>query len=1382
MADDSQSGNLHGRIAALISTKNGSGELAIVDELLGSSDAGVKALLDTYHDAQPMVLRNAVLEEADKDSSVARIIGTVNYRNVDSAPVLAVFREADGGIDLRIRISLPATWRFSQSFPALPTSIDFRAPLTPAASPVLDLLTLSDAAFVLATRDHTDEPLGARLTAGLSFVARFRPAGLFGAVEHALGGTGEDLVIAGPILLPPPVPAVVPRAVLPVTTVPSPVPLPGINLTARLDVDADLGPVSLHDTSLRLYCPPDAKWLATHPERPPAVHFGGTISVEQFRLDVWALVPPSGDDFLVLTAEPEEGVAAFDLGALAGLFGQDDLAAQLTPQLGDLGEIALHSLVVSVSTEPPGLLYASVTIALDGVHWMPLGDVLEVTGLEAVFAVTNPLNADRRLSVLLAGSVRIEGADVTVTAEMPGFVITADAQDLPPIPLSSLMRTYLPDVPPVADLTVKRLQVAAIPGQSLVMSAFLASEPGAWTLDLGPQQLTVRDVGLSLGYVAGAGFTGGFSGRIGIAGVDLQLAYQVPGAFTLRADLPSISLRSLVEAMSDQRIPWPQGFDVVLQNSRVRIEQRGTDLALVLGTVVESFGSLALEVRRTGTNWGFAGGFALPDGFRMAQFSAELAPLDSVVTVRRLALVVASFDDPGFTFPDLSAFGDPALTSTRLNLPASAPGVKAGVNMFGELAFGGNRGLELIKSSLRVDRATLDLLVQIGENPANALLSAGISGSFNDNVHFTGALRIQLVEGTPSIGLLGQVAMEADGHPLRFTAELQIGPNGALLAGTMQGEWTDAFGIRGLTLADLALLLGISWELVPAIGIAGTISLGQFTGSAAVLFDGTMPSRSLLAGSISDLGMTDVIRTFAGEQVPVPPELAPVLDGMRLQGVPLFDIPASLAADLDTGVLTPAVISAFLTGGRIGLPPAHEQVLLTVAQPGQRWYLTDRTTLKHYGIRRTGDALSVEMQVQLYVAPQATLIGQLMFPQGLRLSADVSAFGLGGSVDLDVDPNAGISLDGSMTPIDEGVIFSLTGSGGRAGPTVSLATYDAPGAKIRGPHMVVSGAVTMLGFTRDIDLRASSDGFSLTVSASLFNAFEAAVTATAPLRDFTASDLVVAATMKNDLLTLIRTRGADAIRQAAADATAAIRDARTQVTAYQTQLRHIQAQIDAQLPQIRAERAAADAKLRKARSDVDVIQRQIDAEQREIKRLNREIDRLRGDANFLNGFNLGDLIARGSELAGHKIALGGEQASLATAQGVLEAAQGAVSVTPVELDPRVSGLYTQLGLTQGGLQGAQGVLDTTLAGVGGFAGVAEWITRNGPDVLDVTQARFEGRLGVVSGGAVHLEVAYRLLGQPGNTTVDFNFHDVERGLGALADLLKQQAGTLVAAG
>jgi hypothetical protein len=440
-------------------------------------------------------------------------------------------------------------------------------------------------------------------------------------------------------------------------------------------------------------------------------------------------------------------------------------------------------------------------------------------------------------------------------------------------------------------------------------------------------------------------------------------------------------------------------------------------------------------------------------------------------------------------------------------------------------------------------------------------------------------------------------------------------------------------------------------------------------------------------------------------------------------------------------------------------------------------------TLKHYTIARHGDLLTVSMRVQLYIAPQPTLIGQLMFPQGLRLSAHVSAFGLAGSVNLDVDPNRGVVADGSIQPIDAGQLFSLTGHAGESGPQLSLSTYDAPGARIRGPHLVVSGAVTMLGFTRDIDVRASRDGFSLTVSATLFNVFGAAVTATAPLRDFTAADLVVIATMQNDLLTLLRTRGIETIRAAAADAGRSIHAAEDQLTACQDQVNRIQTQIDQKLPQIRAERRDAEDKLRKAQGDVNSIQSQINAEDRQIRRLNDRIDALKRGASIINGWNIPDIIAAGAELSQHQFTKVSFQAALTTALGVLQAARSAVTGTPIELDPRVSGLYTQLGLANGALAGAQAVLQQTLVALGAMATVGQWIASHGPeDILDVTAARFEGRLGAVSGGSVNLQVSYVLMEQHGETVLDFNFHDVERGVNTLVERLKQQATSLIAVG
>ncbi len=1356
----------------------------ISETLFGPADPLVRDLLRTWNGGRPLALHHPALVAADGDLDDVAVTGTISFRNVDGAPATVRFRPVAEGVAVRIRIALPATWRFSQSFPGLPVSIDFRGPLTAAPGPLFDQLTLTGAAFVLATHDHVDEELGAALPAGLGFVARLKLVGLFGAAERTLGGGREELVIAGPIVAAPPVPATSPPPLEPVVPVPSSQPLPGINLRAVLDTDVTIGPLSLRDTALVLYCPPDVDWLERHPQRPPAVFYGGTLhGGDRFAVEVWAALSPGGHS-VTFTAQPEGGLAGVRTADLAGLLGGDELAGQLGPQLGSLGTVTLRTMSLGLSLEPPALDGVTATAGLDGVRWSPFGDQLAVTDVHAIVVATSPLAPSRSVQVVLAGRFAIEDADFTVVITVPDFTISVDAHVQPTLPLATFMRTYLPDVPPVGDLTVDGLRLVARPGAYYNVLARLAPRPAAWTVPLGPETLEISDVGLSLGWAAGTGFTGSFSGRLALAGVDLDVGLQVPGPFALRADLPRLSLATLVEALTGRPVEWPPGLDVVLERARIRIEKRGTAFALVLGAQVEGFGSLVVDIRRVGTQWGFAAGFALPAGWRLGQLSQELAPLDETFRFERMVLVVASFDDPAFEFPDLSAFGDPAITSPRITLPAGAgPGVKAGLNAFAELDLGGDRGLELIRDSLHLDRATLDVLVQIGANPVTALVSAGITGSFNGNLRFTGALRVRLAGGAALVGLFGEVALTVGGQPLTFTAELDITPNGALLAGTMPDAWHDAFGVDGLVLSDLALLVGISWELVPAIGVAATMSLGDFAGSAALLFDGTQPTRSLLAGSISDLGLDDVAETLVAGQAEIPDVIRPVLAGCRLEGTHLFDVPATLAADFGTGEVTSAIAAAFLAAGKLTVPTGAG-ALLTVAEPGRRWHLTDRTTLRHYGIERQGDVLAVSRDVQFYLAPEPTLIGRLPFPAGTRLTAELTAFGFRGQVDVDVDPNAGISAAASLSPVDAGAIFTLTGGGGTGAPTFSLATYDAPGAPVRGPHCVVSGAVTMLGFTRDVDLRLSRDGFSLAVSATIFDVFGATVTASLPLRDFAAAELTVGGTMHDDFLTLVRTRGVAAIESAAGDATRAIGDAGSKVADAQTRTTAIQTQIDTRLAQIRAERGQADAALRDAQDKVDSIQRRIDGEERTIRGLNGDIDRLNGQLKFWNAVVIGpQILDKQRQLAQHKLTLAGEQGGLVLARGALEGARAAVATTPPEADPRVAGLYAQLGVERAGLSSAQAVLAQTRASFGGLAAVGSWLAANGPDrLLEVTDASFAGSLGVVGGGRVTIAVSYVLLGQRGSSTVGFDFHDVERGFGALADMLKDQAAALAPRG
>ncbi len=92
--------------------------------------AGTKigTLLDTYYAGNDLILNNATLLPAEDGATSVAVSGTSSFLHVADAPVSAVFQEAQDGVDLTLNYQLPRGWKFSQSFPTLPTSPDFRAP------------------------------------------------------------------------------------------------------------------------------------------------------------------------------------------------------------------------------------------------------------------------------------------------------------------------------------------------------------------------------------------------------------------------------------------------------------------------------------------------------------------------------------------------------------------------------------------------------------------------------------------------------------------------------------------------------------------------------------------------------------------------------------------------------------------------------------------------------------------------------------------------------------------------------------------------------------------------------------------------------------------------------------------------------------------------------------------------------------------------------------------------------------------------------------------------------------------------------------------------------------------------------------------------------
>ena len=699
-------------------------------------------------------------------------------------------------------------------------------------------------------------------------------------------------------------------------------------------------------------------------------------------------------------------------------------------------------------------------------------------------------------------------------------------------------------------------------------------------------------------------------------------------------------------------------------------------------------------------------------------------------------------------------------------------------NFFAEMAFSGQKELELLKTMLHLNQATLDVIIQIGEDPLNSRLTASVAGRINETTTFDGGIRVILNQGNVVVSAFGDAHITVHNHPLIFTGEFDINELGALFAATMQGSWTDAFDVHQLTLSDLAVQIGVDWEGIPTIGLAATINVSGQQGSVAVLFDSQDPAMSMLAGSISDLTLTDVRRLFLDAATPIPSDIVVTLDQMALKSIPLFTLPATLTADLDKASVSPAIIQAFMQGGKIDLSGGDKQALLVVGKSGAVWYLTDRKAVKHYTIAMQGNQLQVSLQVQLAIVPQATTIGQLSFQQGISFAAQAEFLQLNATVSADVHIQGGIAVNGTMNPLDLGEVFRLTGPGGQGIPVISLATYDVATSAFRGPHCIVSGGVTMLGFTRDLDLRVTSEGITLTTDAKIFNVFQAGLSAQCPLKNFKQGNFAVTAIMENDLFNFLQTRGVAAIKQSVGTASSAIANAQQKVTAAQQRVNTLNSQIAQKRVQIQQERQHAINNFNAKQSEVQNLQKQINSTQQRIDALNNEVNGLEDDVkqhpwNFAKDGGL--IIAKKSEVGGleaEKVSLKG---SLATATQALSLLKSGVVSTPIDLDPRVSSLYVELKTATLTLEATQAFLQQTKQSYGRLANAAAWIAQHSDaELLVVTHAQFAGQLNLVSGGQVTMAIDGTLMSRPFHIDQGFNFHDLEKTAENFAESLKQQ--------
>lgn len=650
---------------------------------------------------------------------------------------------------------------------------------------------------------------------------------------------------------------------------------------------------------------------------------------------------------------------------------------------------------------------------------------------------------------------------------------------------------------PIDQLAIDGLELAATK-RSFALTASMAAAPG-WTLNLGPAGLAVSDVRLTVAKPGEGRLSSRVGGKVTVADkVELALDYDTAGPFGLRAALPSVRLSQLVRKLTGQELPG--SFDPTLDQGVVLIQGERETLQFQVAANFAKQGQAMVMAKRTAGAWGFAAGVDL-GSVRLGQVNGleVLDKFQDIFQLQHLLVVVSSYEDRNFAFPSSAAFADPnnpAPQAGTLQLPNVGGGLVRGLNVYATWKLDPNNSQQRLLAGLLRISGDLAVILQLGANPAaNSSLAVSYATTIK-GMPFLCQFGGQLSNGEVALFLRGQLQANIQGTNVTFDAALAFAPNGAFIAGSMQGTvmfYLDSSRSSYLSLSNLALVIGINPEGIPSLGVAGTVTFDTFQLSLAMFFDSSNPAQSMLAGAVSNLKLADIVKNFA--RTSVPPELGNVLSQIELTGTSTVTIRsnvAALVAALDARQADPVL--AALTAAQVPVRSSAQQALLMVGRPGATWFLTDTAAspMQHYQLTKQDDgSLTVMLNPQFYCAPQDVNLGALAYKKGFFLTGRLKLFAFDASVKVLVSPSQGVAIDGTLGRIVIGTeaLFALEDDlNPSQGPVLSVATFTQPGLAdpgLRGPHFLISGSLTMLGIKRGLYVRASDQGLLFDINGPL---------------------------------------------------------------------------------------------------------------------------------------------------------------------------------------------------------------------------------------------------------------------------------------------------------
>ena len=685
-----------------------------------------KAFFTNGFDNRALSLSQPELKENRPESGRIVVRGVASFLNVPNVDTcIQCWIDGSGNVQLIATYTLlganpgPNDWCFSKSFPDLPRIPDntkyllFDRQTGESWQPTtitLDDFAFFNASFIVSSTAVTD-PISQRpLQPGINFAAMIRPEGPIAITANAFQVTTE-LPVTGQIRLPV-------QGETPATLrtrfsengsnflFPWSVQdqfddgVPGILLKVDIGIETSLGnkAVEIDGDGLLIYTPVNDDWMLTdtNPAFRPVQALTGSVNLPSANINTRISMPfEPGIDQWTGIAECE-GLSLGNLSHMAGISGSKDgflghLPKELQKSAKVLGKLELSGFSVLVDYNDPKAISVNditVVIGMPELNWEIWPDRFTLTNIAATFSVRHPFSTSasstdsRSIETKLTAQMLLGDTPCRVTASSwDGFALYAQMDAGYSIPLGRLLKQHAPDIPVPANMTISTLRLGVEPGQSYSMAMAFDGEDGSFPIPIGPATLKVDDVSMYIAYNKNQGFSGSVSGKVLYRNNVLRVSYDTPGDVLIYSFIPETSLNDVLETFTAGELTLPNSFDLKLTNNTVQIQRSGNDSTFILATEVEKLGTLAVQIGKQSGSWGAAFGLALNEPRLSALPGLKaLKVIDDTLTLSQLTLLVSSFDSPSFSFPELSAFSNPALSSSSIPMPAGG-GVVKGFNV-----------------------------------------------------------------------------------------------------------------------------------------------------------------------------------------------------------------------------------------------------------------------------------------------------------------------------------------------------------------------------------------------------------------------------------------------------------------------------------------------------------------------------------------------------------------------------------------------------------------------------------------------------------------------------------------------------------------------------